>query len=62
VVAVAAVLFVVVIGVGTLRGVAFGQILMVGVSQVVSMIPEGLPVAMTVALAIGSNAWRAATP
>ena len=31
----------------------FGQILMVGISQVVGMIPEGLPVAMTIALAVG---------
>jgi magnesium-transporting ATPase (P-type) len=49
----AAVLFVLVISVGVVRGVELGQILMVGVSQVVSMIPEGLPVAMTVALAVG---------
>jgi P-type Ca2+ transporter type 2C len=31
----------------------FGQILMIGISQVVGMIPEGLPVAMTIALAVG---------
>ena len=49
----AAGLFVVVIGVGLVRGIALGEILMVGVSQVVSMIPEGLPVAMTVALSVG---------
>ena len=42
-----------VIAVGALRGLALGDILMVGISQVVSMVPEGLPVAMTVALAVG---------
>jgi Ca2+-transporting ATPase len=31
----------------------FGEIVMVGISQLVGMIPEGLPVAMTVALAVG---------
>ena len=49
----AAGLFTLVIAIGFLRGIPLGQILMVGVSQVVSMIPEGLPVAMTVALAVG---------
>jgi Ca2+-transporting ATPase len=43
----------VVIGIGSLRGVPFGQIVMIGISQVVGMIPEGLPVAMTIALAVG---------
>ncbi len=49
----AAGLFILVVGVGFLHGIPLGQILMVAVSQVVSMIPEGLPVAMTVALAVG---------
>jgi Ca2+-transporting ATPase len=53
IVAAAAVLFVLVVSLGALRGVPFGEILMIGVSQVVGMIPEGLPVAMTVALAVG---------
>ncbi len=39
--------------IGVLRGMPFGQIVMVGISQVVGMIPEGLPVAMTIALAVG---------
>ena len=39
--------------VGLLRGMAFGDIVMIGISQVVGMIPEGLPVAMTIALAVG---------
>jgi Ca2+-transporting ATPase len=38
---------------GLLRGVPFVQMLMIGVSTLVGMIPEGLPVAMTVALAVG---------
>jgi magnesium-transporting ATPase (P-type) len=46
-------LFVLVNLVGILQGIPFSAILMVGISQVVSMIPEGLPVAMTVALAVG---------
>jgi magnesium-transporting ATPase (P-type) len=39
--------------IGLVRGIAFSEILMVGISQVVGMIPEGLPVAMTIALAVG---------
>jgi Ca2+-transporting ATPase len=31
----------------------FDEIVMVGISQIVGMIPEGLPVAMTIALAVG---------
>ena len=46
-------LFLLVTGVGWLRGISFGEILMVAIRQVVSMVPEGLPVAMTVALAVG---------
>jgi len=46
-------MFTLVIGIGLLRGMPFGEILMVGISQMVGMIPEGLPVAMTVALAVG---------
>jgi Ca2+-transporting ATPase len=49
----AAVLFVAVNAIGLWRGVPFGEILMVAISQVVGMIPEGLPVAMTIALAVG---------
>jgi magnesium-transporting ATPase (P-type) len=49
----AAVLFVAVSAIGRLRGIAFGEIIMVAISQVVGMIPEGLPVAMTIALAVG---------
>ncbi|MCK6470921.1 MAG: HAD-IC family P-type ATPase [Planctomycetes bacterium] len=49
----AAVMFVVVNAIGLLRGMAFADIVMVAISQVVGMIPEGLPVAMTIALAVG---------
>jgi Ca2+-transporting ATPase len=49
----AVLLFVAINVVGRLRGLPFGEILMVGISQLVGMIPEGLPVAMTVALAVG---------
>jgi len=46
-------LFVAVNVIGYLRGMPFAQIVMVAISQVVGMIPEGLPVAMTIALAVG---------
>jgi len=45
--------FVVVVGVGVLRGFPFAQMFMIGVSSLVGMVPEGLPVAMTIALAVG---------
>lgn len=48
-----AILFVLVLAFGLLRGIAFARIFMVAISQMVSMVPEGLPVAMTVALAVG---------
>ena len=49
----AAALFVAVNAIGLLRGLSFADIVMVAISQVVGMIPEGLPVAMTIALAVG---------
>ena len=48
-----AILFVIVIGVGRLRGLPFADVVMIAISQVVGMIPEGLPVSMTIALAVG---------
>ena len=45
--------FALVVAVGLLRGLPFLEILMVAISQMVSMVPEGLPVAMTIALAVG---------
>ncbi|TAM27228.1 MAG: HAD family hydrolase, partial [Nevskiaceae bacterium] len=50
---VAALLFLVINLIGYWRGLPYDQILMVAISQVVGMIPEGLPVAMTIALAVG---------
>jgi magnesium-transporting ATPase (P-type) len=45
--------FALIAGVGFLREVPFSELVMIGISQVVGMIPEGLPVAMTIALALG---------
>jgi magnesium-transporting ATPase (P-type) len=53
VVVAAVALFVLINAVGLLRGVPAAQILMLGISQLVGTIPEGLPVAMTIALAVG---------
>ncbi len=47
------VLFVLILAFGLLRGMPFVTIFMVAISQMVSMVPEGLPVAMTIALAVG---------
>ena len=46
-------LFALVLAFGLARGIPFVQIFMVAISQMVSMVPEGLPVAMTIALAVG---------
>ncbi len=46
-------LFVAVMAFGLLRGLPLAELLMVAVSQTVSMVPEGLPVAMSIALAVG---------
>jgi magnesium-transporting ATPase (P-type) len=45
--------------VGLLRGIPIREILMVAISQVVSVVPEGLPVAVTIALAIGMQRMAA---
>jgi Ca2+-transporting ATPase len=52
-------LFVVILGIGLARGVPFGEMLMVAISQIVSLVPEGLPVAMTIALAVGMQRMAA---
>ncbi|MGZ8920194.1 MAG: cation-translocating P-type ATPase, partial [Limisphaerales bacterium] len=49
----AVVIFVSVVGIGLGRGMPPTEIFMVAISQMVSMVPEGLPVAMTIALAVG---------
>lgn len=46
-------LFVVVFSVGLMSGLPPVEILMVAISLLVSMVPEGLPVALTIALAVG---------
>jgi Ca2+-transporting ATPase len=46
-------LFTLVVAAGILRGLPIVDILMVAVSQMVSVVPEGLPVALTIALAVG---------
>ncbi len=45
--------FILVIVIGFLRGIPFYEIFMLAMSQLVSLVPEGLPVAMTIALAVG---------
>ena len=52
-VAAALLLFVVVVVLGLLRGLPVADVMLVAISQMVSMVPEGLPVAMTIALAVG---------
>ena len=46
-------LFVTVVALGLFRELPLADVLMVAISQMVSMVPEGLPVAMTIALAVG---------
>ncbi|MBL8842645.1 MAG: HAD-IC family P-type ATPase [Planctomycetes bacterium] len=53
VVAAAALLLLLVFAIGWWRGLPLGEVAMVAISQVVGMVPEGLPVASTIALAIG---------
>ncbi|MDQ2823108.1 MAG: HAD-IC family P-type ATPase [Pseudomonadota bacterium] len=49
----AAALFGAVLALGLARGMPIADVLLVAISQVVSLVPEGLPVAMTIALAVG---------
>ncbi len=46
-------LFALVFAIGIARGMAPGEIAMVAISQVVGLVPEGLPIAVTIALAVG---------
>ncbi len=52
-------IFALVFAVGLLRGIPLTEIFMVAVSQLVSVVPEGLPVAMTVGLAAGMQRMAA---
>jgi len=52
-------LFVLVVLLGLWRDLPLSQVLMVAISQMVSMVPEGLPVAMTIALAVGMQRMAA---
>ena len=52
-------LFVLVLALGLLRGLPAGEVLMIAISQTVSLVPEGLPVAMTIALAVGMQRMAA---
>ena len=52
-------LFVVVVVLGLRRELPMADVLMVAISQMVSMVPEGLPVAMTIALAVGMQRMAA---
>jgi magnesium-transporting ATPase (P-type) len=51
----AACVFALVLFVGVARGMPMGELLMVAMSQMVSIVPEGLPVAITIALAVGGQ-------
>ncbi len=52
-------LFVLVVLLGLWRQLPLAEVLMVAISQMVSMVPEGLPVAMTIALAVGMQRMAA---
>lgn len=52
-------LFVLIVALGFLRSLPLGDVLMVAISQMVSVVPEGLPVAMTIALAVGMQRMAA---
>ena len=52
-------LFAAVVALGVYRELPLAEVLMVAISQMVSMVPEGLPVAMTIALAVGMQRMAA---
>jgi magnesium-transporting ATPase (P-type) len=52
-------LFVLVVLLGLWRSLPLADVLMVAISQMVSMVPEGLPVALTIALAVGMQRMAA---
>jgi magnesium-transporting ATPase (P-type) len=45
--------FILVVSIGVYQGISFSEILMIAIGQLVSLVPEGLPVAITIALAVG---------
>lgn len=47
------IVFGLVVAIGLWRDIKFSDIFMIAISQMVSLVPEGLPVAMTIALAVG---------
>jgi calcium-translocating P-type ATPase len=51
--------FAAVLAAGVARGLPWNEILLVGISQLVSVVPEGLPAAMTIALAVGMQRMAA---
>lgn len=51
--ALSAFVFLLIIAIGLLKKIDPDQILMIAISQIVALIPEGLPVAITVTLAVG---------
>ncbi len=46
-------LFFIFIAIGTYQNISFAEIFMLAISQMVSLVPEGLPVAITISLAVG---------
>jgi len=52
-------LFALVVALGLVRELPLIEVLMVAISQMVAMVPEGLPVAMTIALAVGMQRMAA---
>lgn len=52
-------LFVAIMAFGAYRGVPTADVFMIAISQMVSLVPEGLPVAMTIALAVGMQRMAA---
>lgn len=58
-VACALVLFVTIMAFGAYRGLPTADMFMIAISQMVSLVPEGLPVAMTIALAVGMQRMAA---
>jgi len=50
---IALLLLMIVVATGLYNGLEAGQIIMIAISQLVGLVPEGLPIAVTVALAVG---------